>query len=75
MMLCVDPKFAKDDDPDAEYWSLSRKSPLLGKGNPQGFTSLDLDLAGHPRLRNDGAIDIGCYQSHFKMPGFLILLR
>lgn len=75
MMLCVDPKFAKDDDPDAEYWSLSRKSPLLGKGNPQGFTSLDLDLAGHLRLRNDGAIDIGCYQSHFKEPGFLIFVR
>ena len=73
LMQCVDPKFVKDSSADAPYWSLSLKSPLLGKGDPLDFTDSDLDLAGKQRLK-DGKIDIGCYQCWLNPAGFMMIV-
>ena len=71
---CIDPKFVKDSVPDAPYWSLTTRSPLLGKGDPLGFTTGDIDLAGRLRIR-DGKIDIGCYQCWLNPPGFILVVK
>jgi len=83
LMQCAEPKFVCQDArtmekyPDAPLWSLSLQSPLLGMGDPLDFTADDLDLAGRPRLREDGAIDVGCYQCWIrpKQSGFKLLFR
>lgn len=74
LSLCADPKFVRDSQPDAPYWSLSLKSPLLDKGDPLDFTGSDLDLAGHLRLK-DGHIDPGCYQCWLRPLGFMLMVR
>lgn len=71
---CVDPKFVKDSRPDAPYWSLLLKSPLIGKGDPLDFSASDLDLAGKARLK-DGKIDIGCYQCWLNPAGLILIVR
>ena len=71
---CENPKFVQDSRPDAPYWSLLRKSPLIGKGDPLDFTASDFDLAGKLRLR-DGKIDPGCYQCWLNPEGLIIIFR
>ena len=83
LMQCAEPKFVCQDErtmekyPDEPLWSLTLQSPLLGMGDPLGFTADDLDLAGRPRLREDGSIDIGCYQCWIrpKPTGFTLLFK
>ena len=83
LMQCAEPKFVCQDArtmekyPDEPLWSLSLQSPLLGKGNPLGFTADDLDLAGRPRLREDGALDVGCYQCWIrpKQTGLMLVIK
>ena len=53
---------------------LGLNSPLLGKGDPLGFTDSGLDLAGRPRLK-DGHIDIGCYQCWVNPPGMMMIIN
>ena len=80
LALCEDPKFigkvAAESEryPDEPYWALSTRSPLLGAGNTLGYTALDLDLAGRPRIR-DGKIDVGCYQCWLNPLGLIIIFR
>ena len=83
LMQCAEPKFVCQDErtmekyPDEPLWSLTLQSPLRGMGNPLGFTVDDFDLAGRPRLREDGAIDVGCYQCWIrpKQTGFTLLFK
>ena len=72
--LCANPSFAKNRYRGTPYWSLLLNSPLLGKGDPLGFTDSDLDLAGRPRLK-DGHIDIGCYQCWVNPPGMMLIIK
>ena len=74
LMQCEDPKFAKDAHPNVPYWSLSLKSPLLGKGAYADWMEAATDLAGRPRLR-DGGVDVGCYQCWLKPLGFMLMFR
>jgi hypothetical protein len=74
LAVCADPKFVQDSRPDAPYWSLSLKSPLLGKGDLLDFTDSDFDLAGRPRLK-DGYIDPGCYQCWIRSLGLMMIIR
>ena len=71
---CVDPKFVNPTFGSDADWSLSLKSPLIGKGDPLDFSASDLDLAGKARLK-DGKIDIGCYQCWLNPPGMVIFVR
>lgn len=74
LSLCVDPKFVKDSRPDAPYWSLLPKSPIIGKGDASIWTAGDVDLAGKLRLK-DGRVDPGCYQCWLREPGMTIFVR
>jgi hypothetical protein len=74
LMQCVDPKFVNPTFGSDADWSLSLKSPLIGKGDPLDFSASDLDLAGKARLK-DGKIDIGCYQCWLNPPGMVIFVR
>ena len=74
LAVCADPKFVKDSRPDAPYWSLLSKSPLVGKGDASIWTAEDVDLAGNLRLK-DGKVDIGCYQCWLREPGMMIIFR
>ena len=74
LSLCVDPKFVKDSRPDASYWSLLPKSPLIGKGDASIWTAEDVDLVGKLRLK-DGKVDPGCYQCWINPPGMVIVFR
>ncbi|MBO6120559.1 MAG: right-handed parallel beta-helix repeat-containing protein [Kiritimatiellae bacterium] len=74
LSLCVDPKFVKDSRPDAPYWSLLPKSPLIGKGDASIWTAEDVDLVGKLRLK-DGKVDPGCYQCWINPPGMAIFVR
>ena len=71
---CADPKFVKDSRPDAPYWSLLPKSPLIGKGDASIWTAEDVDLVGKLRLK-DGKVDPGCYQCWLREPGLTIFVR
>lgn len=71
---CADPKFVKDSSPDAPYWSLLPKSPLIGKGDASIWTAEDVDLVGKLRLK-DGKVDPGCYQCWINPPGMVIVVR
>ena len=68
LTLCANPKFA-----DEPKWSLSLRSPLVGKGDASIWTDEDIDLAGKLRLR-DGKADIGCYQCWLNPAGFLLIV-
>ena len=72
-LLCVDPKFVKGSRPDAPYWSLLPKSPLIGKGDASIWTAGDVDLAGKLRLK-DGKVDPGCYQCWLREPGTTMIV-
>ena len=74
LALCENPCFVKDSRPDAPYWSLLPRSPLIGKGDPLGFSASDRDLAGRFRLK-DGKVDPGCYQCWINPPGMAIIVR
>lgn len=69
LTLCANPKFA-----DEPKWSLSLRSPLVGKGDASIWTDEDIDLAGKLRLR-DGKADIGCYQCWLNPAGFMLIVR
>ena len=70
----VSPHDFQDSRPEAPYWSLLPKSPLVGKVDPLDFTASDLDLAGKLRLK-DGNIDPGCYQCWLNPAGFMMIVR
>lgn len=71
---CVDPKFVNPTSGSDADWSLSLKSPLIGKGDPLDFSASDFDLAGKARLK-DGKIDIGCYQCWLNPLGLMMIVR
>lgn len=48
-------------------------SSVEGKANPFLFAEDDLDLAGRPRLDEDGSQNIGCYQCF--TPGLMMLVK
>ena len=70
--LCANPKFVQDSRPEAPYWSLSLRSPLIGKGDASIWTAEDVDLAGKLRLK-DGLVDPGCYQCCLNPAGFMMI--
>lgn len=67
---------------DAENgdYSLAKKvagepNPCLGTGVKLDWMTADtLDLAGHPRLRGDDIVDLGCYE-YFSKSGLMLLVR
>lgn len=67
---------------DAENgdYSLAKKvagepNPCLGAGVKLDWMTADtLDLAGHPRLRGDDIVDLGCYE-YFSKSGLMLLVR
>ena len=71
---CVDPKFVNPTFGSDADWSLSLKSPLIGKGDASIWTAEDVDLVGKLRLK-DGKVDIGCYQCWLNPPGMVIFVR
>ena len=70
---CANPKFVKDLRPDASYWSLLPKSPIIGKGDASIWTAEDVDLVGKLRLK-DGKVDPGCYQCWLREPGMTMIV-
>ena len=72
--LCANPKFVQDSRPEAPYWSLSLRSPLIGKGDASIWTAEDVDLAGKLRLK-DGLVDPGCYQCWLNPAGLIMIFR
>jgi hypothetical protein len=71
---CVDPKFVNPTFGSDADWSLSLKSPLIGKGDASIWTAEDVDLVGKLRLK-DGKVDIGCYQCWLNPLGFMMMVR
>lgn len=77
---CENPGFVGQDAfsaeryPDAPYWSLSLKSPLLGKGAFADWMTNAKDIAGNPRAYN-GSVDVGCYQCWLIPLGTTIIVR
>ena len=72
--LCETPNFVKDSRPEAPYWSLSLRSPLIGKGDASIWTAEDVDLAGKLRLK-DGLVDPGCYQCWLRPFGLAVIIK
>jgi hypothetical protein len=77
---CENPRFVGQDSfsaeryPDAPYWSLSLRSPLLGKGAFSDWMTSAKDIAGNPRSNNQ-TVDVGCYQCWLIPLGTTIIVR
>lgn len=50
------------------------KSPCLGTGVKLDWMEGALDLAGHPRVRENELVDLGCY-SYYVTPGLTLFIR
>ena len=54
-------------------------SPLINAGTNVNYTAESVDLEGNPRIFNFGRKssrpDIGCYETPWGTPGFLLLLK
>lgn len=50
------------------------ESPVLGMGDPAGFSAADVDYAGNLRLR-DGRVDPGCFECWLNRTGTMLLFR
>ena len=69
LMQCANPRFAQNPK-----WSLSLRSPILGKGAVADWMDESTDLAGKSRIR-DGAVDPGCYQCWLRPLGMIMLIK
>lgn len=75
--VCTTPRFMKDRDPSAPYWSLrfTRANRALREdGLVEDWMVTATDLAGLPRLR-DGKVGVGCYACWQSENGMLLLIR
>ena len=66
-----DPKFVDAANGD---FRLSQGSPCVGAGMMEDWMADAFDLAGENRVLN-GVPDIGCYESPFLPPGFMLIFR
>ena len=57
------------------YYSIGGSSPAKGKAAPIDWPAGATDLAGNPRVREDGTLDIGCYQNTVAPFGLLMIVR
>ena len=80
LAVCENPRFLWQDEKAAERypaeppWSLSWRSPILGRGGVADWMSDATDLAGRPRL-NNGKVDPGCYQCWLTPPGLMMIVK
>lgn len=75
--VCTTPRFMKDRDPSAPYWSLRftrANRSLREDGLVEDWMVTATDLAGLPRLR-DGKVGVGCYACWQRENGMLLLIR
>lgn len=75
--VCTTPRFMKDRDPAAPYWSLRfthANRALREDGLVEDWMTAATDLAGLPRLR-DGKVGVGCYACWQRENGALLLFR
>ena len=69
LMQCANPRFAQNPK-----WSLSLRSPILGKGAVADWMDEATDLAGKSRIRG-GAVDPGCYQCWLRPLGMIMIIK
>lgn len=80
LAVCENPRFLWQDEKASErypaepLWSLSLRSPILGRGGVADWMSDATDLAGRPRL-NNGKVDPGCYQCWLTPPGLMMIVK
>lgn len=73
------PGFNAGKRPGFPYYSLRRTSPARQKGVDAAAFAGTLDLAGNPRVHDDGAgsytLDVGCYECWAPETGIFLILR
>ena len=72
-----DPHFRNPENGD--YHLTRRSTACINKGDPLDYTAASVDLDGNPRVfmygSKSAAPDLGCYESAYGMPGFMLIVR